>query len=239
MSNYKYVLSDFILFVKRPNKIRSKLSSVKKSSLLIALFLFAFLLSIVSGGISKLTVNYFEINRIPSYISNTNVYITFFISAVIVGPLIEEIAYRLPLRVSKQYSALGFSALIFIWVSKLYYRTMVFSSEGLISKITLALLGGLIVFFILRNTKTLHRLELFWKNNLRTVVYFSVVLFGYMHLFNFEITKWTILFSPLLVLPQIIMGFVFTYARLKFGFIYAIVTHALLNLIGFVMISGG
>ena len=67
--------------------------------------------------------------------------------------------------------------------------------------------------------------------------YFSIVfwiltlIFGFYHITNFEITKTILLLSPLLVLPQIIVGGILGYVRIRFGLLWAIGLHAAYNLI--------
>lgn len=72
-------------------------------------------------------------------------------------------------------------------------------------------------------------LTLFSKKYFKIGFYSLALIFGYVHLFNFEITTKILLFSPLLVLPQIVLGLVFGYIRVRFGLIYSILLHAMYN----------
>ena len=56
--------------------------------------------------------------------------------------------------------------------------------------------------------------------------YFSCVAFGMVHLSNFENGASLLLWAPLLVAPQIIMGFFLGFLRVKLGLFYAILMHA-------------
>jgi len=55
------------------------------------------------------------------------------------------------------------------------------------------------------------------------------IIFAYIHLFNFEINTNVILFSPLLVAPQLFVGFIFGFIRIRLGLIWSICLHALYN----------
>ncbi len=71
----------------------------------------------------------------------------------------------------------------------------------------------------------------FFKNSkaLKFAFYSFALLFGYIHLFNFEMTTNVLLFSPILVAPQIYLGLVLGYVRIQFGLIWSILMHAVYN----------
>lgn len=72
-------------------------------------------------------------------------------------------------------------------------------------------------------------LTLFDKKYFKIAFYVFAILFGYVHLFNFEITPKVLLFSPILVLPQIVLGLIFGYVRVRFGLLYSMLLHACYN----------
>ena len=63
----------------------------------------------------------------------------------------------------------------------------------------------------------------------RIAFYSFALLFGYVHISNFEITTNALLFSPILVAPQIYLGLVLGYMRIQFGLIWSILMHAVYN----------
>lgn len=67
--------------------------------------------------------------------------------------------------------------------------------------------------------------------------YVFAVLFGLVHLTNFDITPNVLIAAPLLVLPQIILGAYFGFIRVKFGLIWSMLLHgcynSILMIIGF------
>ncbi|WP_299886515.1 CPBP family intramembrane glutamic endopeptidase [uncultured Lacinutrix sp.] len=74
-------------------------------------------------------------------------------------------------------------------------------------------------------------ITLFCKYNrqFKYIFYAFAIAFGYVHLFNFEIHALIILLSPILVLPQIILGMFLGYIRIKLGLPYSILLHGLYN----------
>lgn len=67
------------------------------------------------------------------------------------------------------------------------------------------------------------------KKSFKIAFYVFAVLFGYVHISNFEITTNVLLFSPLLVLPQILLGGYLGFIRVRFGLHWAIFLHAAYN----------
>lgn len=90
--------------------------------------------------------------------------------------------------------------------------------------LTAVILAPIIEEFIFRGPLTL-----FSKKFFKIGFYTLAILFGYIHLFNFEITTKIILLSPLFVAPQIIIGLVFGYVRVRLGLLYAMLLHACYN----------
>lgn len=124
----------------------------------------------------------------------------FFILAVFIIPLFEELIFRLYLRY--QYNSviqiiLGFASF-----------------------------GGTAA-----RQKTNDKLQTIWTKYYATVFFISALLFGFIHIFNFEITVNVLLLSPLLVAPQIMMGLITGFLRVKQGFLAGYMMHAIHNAI--------
>jgi membrane protease YdiL (CAAX protease family) len=79
----------------------------------------------------------------------------------------------------------------------------------------------------------------FFKNSAYFPVafYLSCLIFGLVHLGNFEEGSSLLLWAPLLVAPQLIMGFFLGYLRVKLGLGYAILMHLTHNGILYLVIS--
>lgn len=69
------------------------------------------------------------------------------------------------------------------------------------------------------------------KPYFKTVFWLLTLIFGFYHITNFEITTTVLLLSPLLVLPQIIVGAILGFVRVRFGLLWAIGLHAVYNLV--------
>lgn len=63
------------------------------------------------------------------------------------------------------------------------------------------------------------------------IFYILTLTFGIVHISNFELSTKVWLLSPLLVAPQIGVGFLLGFIRVKFGLVWSMSMHALYNLI--------
>lgn len=63
------------------------------------------------------------------------------------------------------------------------------------------------------------------------IFYLFTLVFGFYHITNFEISLNVIYFAPLLVSPQLCIGLILGYVRVKLGLIWAIVLHSMYNLL--------
>ena len=59
--------------------------------------------------------------------------------------------------------------------------------------------------------------------------YIFTLIFGFIHISNFEINTNVLLLSPILILPQLLVGGYFGYIRVKFGLLWAMLLHGSYN----------
>jgi membrane protease YdiL (CAAX protease family) len=69
------------------------------------------------------------------------------------------------------------------------------------------------------------------SRHFKYIYYTSILMFGFYHITNFELTKTTLLIAPLLVAPQLSVGVFLGYIRVRFGLLWAMALHAGYNLI--------
>ncbi len=67
------------------------------------------------------------------------------------------------------------------------------------------------------------------KKYFKTGFYVIALLFGYIHISNYELNTSVLLFSPLLIAPQFFVGLYLGYIRVKFGLLWSIALHASYN----------
>jgi membrane protease YdiL (CAAX protease family) len=71
----------------------------------------------------------------------------------------------------------------------------------------------------------------FWIRRYNVIFYFSAILFGFYHLANYKISPMILLFSPIIVAPQIIAGLFFGYLRVRHDLLLGFSMHGLHNVI--------
>jgi len=140
-------------------------------------------------------------------------------------PLLEEILFRLNLKITK-LNITVFLSLVIIVIVKLMFL------QGIpIYVYFLAIPVFVPIYYILDRTNLpMLRIETFWKSHFKYIFHFAAIGFGMMHLFNFETIKWwMIAISPLLAAPYITLGYILGYIRMKHGFVYGWLIHATFN----------
>jgi hypothetical protein len=136
------------------------------------------------------------------------------------GPIKEELTFRLALKFSKwnlTIASIGI-AITLCRIIGLDYIYSFIVSIGI----------GVVLYFSL-TTKTIEILSKFWSKNKLFIFYTLLMTFSYLHLGNYEITTELLLFSPIIVLPRILGGILYSYLRLNSGIIIAICFHSFNN----------
>lgn len=77
--------------------------------------------------------------------------------------------------------------------------------------------------------KTEYSLRRVWNTNYRFIFYFSAILFGLIHLSNYELSGTSIYLIPVLILPQVIAGLFIGYLRVRYNFLLGFLIHVLHN----------
>lgn len=153
-----------------------------------------------------------------------------FIAAVIIAPLMEEYFFRYGMRYHRSFLssiilALGFTAFVFIQGLSLIPAVIISLSVLVIfiyakyreSKLSQSERG-------IRISNVIH--HKFFSH----AFYFQAIVFGLAHMSNFVLDSGTnILILPLLIVPQLILGLILGFARMKYGFIANLYLHAIYN----------
>ncbi len=147
----------------------------------------------------------------------------YFILVVIIAPIAEEVIFRLSLIFDPINFALSFSTLIALIINKVF--------NGFIGLIAFCLF-----FFLINRLAIIFRLPLnsFWKNYFKYIFYCLPIIFGVVHISNYEFVDRTEYFiAPILILPQLAIGFIMSFTRLYYlkGFLICIIIHVLMNMI--------
>ncbi|MGB7413657.1 MAG: CPBP family glutamic-type intramembrane protease [Thermosynechococcaceae cyanobacterium] len=220
------LLGLFLRFVQRPfysqQPIASRHTWAKVGDILrlysLALTILLPLLFIISTATASLGAKSHPINELfktmPLYA------IGFF--AVVMAPLLEEFIFRLPLRYSPLNVALPLALIAFL----IPVETFVFVPGATALRLVSAVVVGL-GFYVWLHRRGQAKGHSFYAKYTVWIVYASAILFGAMHIFNFDPKTYWI--APLVVMPQFTIGMFLSFIRLRHGFGWAIFTHGFHN----------
>lgn len=221
--------------IKLNDSLNLKLRESFSSIFYIILFLISYAIFIkITDYLIFINTNFSIYDKIISnqnqYFKNNPFYAIIFI--LIIAPFIEEIIFRLPLRVSKMNLSLSMSFMCLLFIGGNNLADLNFTFESIFLKSSSIFL---VVFLIIKiDDKTLLKLtnERFYTK----YFYAFSIIFGLLHIRNFyqEIPVNLLLFTPLYIIPQIILSLFLGYIRLKNGIIWSILLHSLFNFPGII-----
>jgi len=231
------LVQDFLNFLKSPiNQIDSgeKLTTTNKLWRVFEIVAFSGVLSYLMVLITNYITNFLgysqeENNKVGDFINQYPVLVSL-LFIVVIGPLIEELAFRMPLTIIKNTFYLGVYFLIyFLSPLALELTNLSPDSKGNINFITVVLMAPLFLYLSVYVNfepikKLIEKYFTFW-------VYLLSIIFGFVHLGNYENFNRFWYLVPLLVISQIFAGFVFAFVRLKYGFLFAWFAHSAYNFI--------
>ena len=144
-----------------------------------------------------------------------------FLLVVVLAPLFEELIYRLPLQARFRPALVALSLV----AGAIFFAGANGMSFWLI--LLLAVVAGVTAF----NSDVREAVEAWWKQYPRAVIYVVTLIFGLIHIVNFDV-NWSLpalLVAPLVVSPQIWLGLMFTIARVRYGWWAGLALHAAHN----------
>jgi len=146
----------------------------------------------------------------------------------LLGPIIEETVFRLPLSFKKLHIAFSLAFAVLLFSGLLHISKEISHSLGIWP--TFAIRAGLSGTVFLIALKLLpNGIKL--KDSLKlAIIVLSICIFGLMHIGNYVPIQWAIIWVyPIYVLPQLLIGWSLTFTRFKYGFVWGIALHCLVN----------
>ncbi len=183
-------------------------------------FVVYFVIGILLVLFTKALLNMFGVHAINSAYDKENLNTQFFIFMVLIAPVTEELALRLFLIPKKINVIISLSVLFFL-ISNMVLN--LFSQPNIIYRLVLA------VLCIGASFVTWKRFVEFIDSNYNRFFHFSALLFGFVHLFNYDSVNDIWYYAPLIVLPHIVFGYFAGFIRLKMGFKYSVAFHIFNN----------
>lgn len=159
--------------------------------------------------------------------SNYTEQLTLFLSIIFIIPIIEELIFRLHLLTQKQNIKISVISFIVYLTAQLVYTNKSTFTINIFSSLGIILLIGYIVF----QKKINAVIKNVWKNKYRSVFYITALVFGGIHIINHKLSINNLIFAPLIIAPQIILGLNAGYLRIKSGFKWGLLLHIAHNVV--------
>lgn len=113
-------------------------------------------------------------------------------------------------------------------VEELIFRTFLTFRRNYPLRLIIALAG---LVGIRSKAKVRGFLQRKWRKHYQVFFYSMAAFFAFVHIYNFEISTAVWLLLPFLVLPQLILGLLLGYMRVRYGLLWSMYLHGVHNLI--------
>ncbi|RTE53851.1 hypothetical protein EHW67_07915 [Arenibacter aquaticus] len=228
---YLRLIKDITGFIVKPQYVTIRDISVRnKIYETLGLFLVKIVFSLLVANI--LAIFYEPKNITDAHMSERFTPLALLLVGGAILPLYEEVCFRLSLKFKPIYVGFTSAGLTYYIVTKAIYRTnLSLVDESFAARIIWSLLLGLLLYALTYRKKFAKSLSVYWKKNIRFIYYLSCILFAWLHIFNFELTRTNVLLLPIITLPQLFSASIAGYTRLSFGFRYPLFVHMGTNLL--------
>lgn len=182
-------------------------------------------------GYTALDFQEIESVLIQEYFEKTP-FLLIFTLMVLIGPVKEEIIFRLPLIYSKGFVLVAFAVFVYNYGPVV---STAFSATPL-QFILCLVAAGLIATAFLFSRRAQASMYLLWKRHYTLVFYTITALFAMLHLVNYQHESISLVFLLVLIVPKFVGGVFLGYTRLRLGLGWAIAQHMFHNLVAILLV---
>lgn len=155
-----------------------------------------------------------------------------FILIGLIGPLLEECMFRLPL-VAKPINFSISGTIIFLYLYSFYTGVELDSLEFFGQRFLLSSVLFVLIYGFCSKYSTY--LNTHWRNFKIISIVLMSFLFAIFHLLNYDSKSLSFLSGLVVVVPYFISGLIYSHVRLNYNFRLVILIHMLFNSMGFVL----
>lgn len=230
LTSFKEFLIEFLIFIRKPNQNFNKINWSLNSLFIIILFTFLLYFLVVIGSyfIDLIPINLPKRNdgALMSRLQTIPTFITLLIGGIIV-PVLEEIAFRLPLRLSLKNISISFisSAIIELFLNRQSFSKLYLDHNVDIEIIRVISLFGFTLFVLIY-----FYISKFTTNKFYWIYFYAIAfLFTVLHNVSYIHSFTDILISFALWFHIFLLALWTGFLRLKFGLSAAILSHIQYN----------
>lgn len=144
-----------------------------------------------------------------------------FLIVALLGPIREELMFRLPLRLTKLNINITLIAFLAFFLTRFHYNIEIFFAIFIV---------GLTLILVLNIKIQKFKIRTFQENNLNALKWISIIGFTLMHFFNYEITNISdLIIVCISISPIFFLSYYLTTVRIDLGLGFSIILHCLNN----------
>lgn len=220
--NFFSIVPDFLTFIYKPNSDKVSGSFGRK----ILKLLFLFLIVLIARIALSLMNGFFISSPLKEDMNHPD--LVFLLLSCSLIPIIEEIAFRLPLLFSPWNVSLSSGVVSFYLINRLFTLESQFDTGNyFFLRIMMSIMMGGIVWMI--SNRYSNDIKPFYGRSLGLIVYIYSLIFAAMHIGNYDLNSNVLLAYLLLTIPHFISALMYSFARLKYGFSYSVGLHIVNN----------
>ncbi len=157
---------------------------------------------------------------------------TIIVMGVIVVPVIEELTFRLALKFSPLNLSLSLSLLLYLILSILTKSSFYAFDSAFIIKLCITSVFFSTAYIFFGRSGITSALSRIWQLHYKFIILGFAFIFASLHIRNMEgLSTKHLLFTPLLLFPQLLLVVLTSYFRLAYGLWWGIILHSIVNAI--------
>lgn len=230
-------LKNLLLFLKDNERIEEELNFKDKVTLLIKLYGYLILFSLVYNIILSVVINVFNLfsdNVASSNSTSLNLGL-YIVIILLIAPIHEELMFRLFLIKFEAKKFLISSSLLLSYITYWAIKEILPVIEIFNNQIVYY--GYLLIFYIIFHfilyliikQKQIAFLKYIWNKNFVVFFYLTSILFTLLHL-KHNLSDFSLIVQYLRLIPIFLFSLCLGYLRINLGFMYALVFHILFNI---------
>lgn len=230
MINLKKISRPIFLLEKKNNSFKSKLFDFLLTLAFYMCFFIAFVIILALVNLILIKYYNFDLVKVISGAQSKRIFgkskYLGVILALMIAPLLEEMAFRFHLSLKREHLAISSIAIAYIYIGSNMYNLSLYSYHTWLKIIIILII--IVTYKRVFNEKVIS----FLQKHYTLYFYLFALLFAYGHIGVYtknlpENLFWLI---PILVLPQFMLALLCSYLRVVNGVVWAILLHVLFNL---------
>lgn len=237
MPQFSETVQDLIHFLRTPRLPEEEARPQHSLQEFVHLLVLSFGLSLLAMMLMSALQKGGVLPELPHAMEKIMKELPFLVVILLVGafmPVLEELAFRLWLVYRPLYFGVS------LWLVAFFLSQAFLQAGATLAGYSMLGLAALATILLLTLRDIAYRgLQGLYQRHYAWVFYGATLLFALVHLINFKADLHILVYAPVLVLPQFLLGLVLGYVRVRLGIGWAMALHGLYNTIILLMAYWG